>query len=579
MKKFVAVLVVFALLATFSAVNPIAQAENVSTIKIYVGKVSGTINGKNVSLDQAPVVINGRTMVPIRFISEAFGAKVDWDGTTRAVTINLLGNTIVLKIDSSTATVNNNPVYLDSPATIVKATGRTVVPVRFISETFGADIAWNATEKSVTIQFSQDWIKNPIQVTFWHAMGGVNGNALANMVASFNRTHPAIRVTLQFQGSYDDEFNKLKVARAANSGPDIIQVYDIGTRFMVDSKMAVPVQKFIDAEKYDTSKLEPNLLAYYTVDNTLYSMPFNSSTPILYYNKTAFKEAGLDPDIAPKTFQEIEQYSQKLTLKDSSGKVTRYGFSLAIYGWFFEQLLAKQGSFYANNGNGRDARATAVIFNNDAGLNILNWWKKLYDEGLLGNFGRTTSNTQQAFAAGKTAMFIDSTAVLKQVQTNVGDKFEIGTAFLPTPGTENNKNGGVIIGGASLWILNTHSDKYQKAAWEVIKYLVSPQEQAYWNQHTGYFPVNKDAYNLPDEKAFLESHPQFKVAIDQLHSTPINRVTQGALLGVFPEARSTVETAIETVLQGKASPQQALDDAVQIINKSIQNYNNSLGGS
>jgi sn-glycerol 3-phosphate transport system substrate-binding protein len=198
---------------------------------------------------------------------------------------------------------------------------------------------------------------------------------------------------------------------------------------------------------------------------------------------------------------------------------------------------------------------------------------------LLGNFGRTTSNTQQAFAAGKTAMFIDSTAVLKQVLTNVGGKFEVGTTFLPTPGAENNKNGGVIIGGASLWILNNHSDKYQKAAWEVIKYLVSPQEQLYWNQNTGYFPVNKDTYNLPEEKDFLESRPQFKVAIDQLHSTPINRATQGALLGVFPEARSTVETAIETVLEGKASTQQALDNAIQIINKSIQNYNNSLGGS
>jgi sn-glycerol 3-phosphate transport system substrate-binding protein len=115
-------------------------------------------------------------------------------------------------------------------------------------------------------------------------------------------------------------------------------------------------------------------------------------------------------------------------------------------------------------------------------------------------------------------MFIDSAAVPKQVQTNVGDKFEVGTAFLPTPGTENNKNIGVIIDGASLWILNTRSDKYQKAAWEVIKYSVSPQEQAYWNQHTGYFPVNKDTYNLPEEKAFLESHRQFKVAIDQLRS-------------------------------------------------------------
>ncbi|HBM80121.1 MAG TPA: ABC transporter substrate-binding protein, partial [Clostridiaceae bacterium] len=197
------------------------------------------------------------------------------------------------------------------------------------------------------------------ELTLWHAMGGVNGQAINAMVDSFNKSHSNIHVTAQFQGTYDDSLTKLKTAMQGKNGPDIVQVYDIGTRFMVDSGWVVPMQNLIDADKsFDIKTLEPNLLGYYTVDGKLYSMPFNSSTPILYYNKNAFKEAGLDPEKGPVNFKEVEQYAKALTKKDSSGKVTRYGYAMAIYGWFFEQFIVKQGQNYANNGNGREKAPT-----------------------------------------------------------------------------------------------------------------------------------------------------------------------------------------------------------------------------
>lgn len=171
-------------------------------------------------------------------------------------------------------------------------------------------------------------------------------------------------------------------------------------------------------------------------------------------------------------------------------------------------------------------------------------------------------------------MFIASTASLKQVLDGVGNKFEVGTGFLPA--LNNNKEGGVIVGGASLWILNTRSEEYQKAAWEFIKYMVSPEQQLFWHQNTGYFPVTKAVYDMPEMKTHLEKYPQFKTAIEQLHSTPINRATQGALIGVFPEARQTVEKAIEKVLQNQATPKEALDEAVKSINKAIENYNQTV---
>ena len=126
-------------------------------------------------------------------------------------------------------------------------------------------------------------------------MAGVNGQGIATLVENFNKSNKDIHVTAQFQGTYDDELTKLKTAMQGKAGPDVCQVYDIGSRYMIDGGWVVPVQKYIDSDKYDKTKIEPNLLSYYTIDNKLWSMPFNSSTPILYYNKTAFKEAGLRP--------------------------------------------------------------------------------------------------------------------------------------------------------------------------------------------------------------------------------------------------------------------------------------------
>jgi sn-glycerol 3-phosphate transport system substrate-binding protein len=212
--------------------------------------------------------------------------------------------------------------------------------------------------------------KKTVEITLWHAMGGVNGEAINYMVEEFNKAHTDIKVTAQYQGTYDDAINKLKSSMAGKAGPDIAQIYDIGSRYMIDSGWITPVEDLLSADKsFSKDDIEPTLLGYYSVDNKLQSMPFNSSTPILYYNKTAFKEAGLDPEKAPKNFAEIAEYAKKLVKKDASGKVSQYGFSMAIYGWFFEQLVAKQGALYANNGNGRTAKATAVEWDkNGAGL-------------------------------------------------------------------------------------------------------------------------------------------------------------------------------------------------------------------
>ena len=403
------------------------------------------------------------------------------------------------------------------------------------------------------------------EISFWHSMGGVNGQAIDTLVEKFNTENEfGITVNAQYQGEYDDSLNKLKSAQIGNMGADLVQVYEIGSRFMIESGWITPMQEMIDADGYDMSAIEPNLAAYYTIDNKLYSMPFNSSTPIMYYNKDMFEKAGITE--VPDSLEAIEEVGEQLLSKGGAGEV----ISLGIYGWFFEQFMGKQGLDYANNENGRKEAATAVAFDENGGAaNILTAWKSLYDKGYAPNVGKGGDAGLADFSAGKSAITLGSTASLKQILQDVNGKFEVGTAYFPK--VKSSDEGGVSIGGASLWALNNNDPKKARATWEFIKFLVSSESQAYWNAQTGYFPVTTDAHEEQVFKDNIAKYPQFQTAIDQLHDSSPEYV--GALLSVFPEARATVESQIESLLNGDQNVDETVSSMAEAINKSIEEYN------
>ncbi|MCR2807674.1 ABC transporter substrate-binding protein [Paenibacillus soyae] len=410
--------------------------------------------------------------------------------------------------------------------------------------------------------------KEPVKVVWWHSMGGELGKAVTQLAADFNAAHPDIQVEEVFQGTYDESLNKMKASMDSKSGPTLIQVYEIGSKFMIDSKAVTPVQNFIDAESYDLSNLEENILGYYRFDDKLYSMPFNTSNPILYYNKDMFKAAGLDPENPPTTYEEVTNAAKALTKDGQSGA------AFAIYGWFMEQFFANQGAEYVNNGNGRASSATESQLNGEAGIQTIDWLKSLLDEKIALNLGRKTDDTKKAFLAGQAGMTLDSTGSLRGIVDGAKGKFEVGTAFLPKPA--GGADGGVIVGGASLWVLNNKSEAEQQAAWEFIKYLAEPATQAKWHIATGYFPINKLAYDEQIVKDNLAQYPQFQTAIDQLHATKLSPATQGAVMGVFPEARQIVEGAMEEVFTGAKDSKTALDDAAGAITDKIATYNKTV---
>jgi len=345
-----------------------------------------------------------------------------------------------------------------------------------------------------------------------------------------------------------------------------MQVYDGGTLFMMISDFIVPVQDFIDKENFDISIIEPAIRSYYTdYEGRLNSMPFNSSEPILYYNKDMFRNAGLDPEKPPLTIEEIAEYAEKLTVRKGN-QTEVYGFTMMVHAWFIEQIMANCGALYVDNDNGRKDIPTKAVFDTDLGLKIFKWLYDMYRNGTATSYGRGWNQFRVAFQSGQVAMTFDSSANLAACIAN--SPFEVGTARMPTVnGIEPH---GCPIGGASIYIIKGASEEQQQAAWEFMKYLVTPELQADWHINTGYFPVNIKSYDIQAVKDNLVKFPQFMAPIEQVRNTKIMPATQGVLTLNMEAVRDKVNTCIEGMFEGTLTPEKALEIAAAEVTKVLE---------
>ncbi|MGC4892229.1 ABC transporter substrate-binding protein [Micromonospora sp. DT31] len=426
----------------------------------------------------------------------------------------------------------------------------------------GAEVLEKATDKTT--------------IEFWHGMKGANAAAIDKLVADFNaQSGGKAEVKAIYQGNYDETIAKYKASVQQKSTPALVQIYDIGSRFMVDSKQTVPMYKFIEKDNFNAGDIEPNIANYYSIDGKLQSMPFNTSTPLLYINKEAFVKAGLDPAKPPRNLDEIGEAAKKLTVKGAGGRTVQYGFGAAIYGWLVEQLIATDGKEYCDNSNGRKGLATKVQFDQETGVRIAQWWADLVKGGYATNTGRKTDDAQAAFKAGTVAMHLESTGAMRGYIDAAKGKFTVLTA--PYPKASSSATGGPIIGGASLWINGVgHSAKEKRAAWEFLKFASSPQQQAKWHTGTGYVPVNAKALDEQIDKDWVAQYPQFKTAVDQLHALPPSVASAGCLLGVMPQARKASEDGLEAAIVGSKPADQAMKDAAASVQSAIDSYNKSV---
>jgi sn-glycerol 3-phosphate transport system substrate-binding protein len=417
----------------------------------------------------------------------------------------------------------------------------------------------------------------PVEITFWHSMQRANEETLQRLTDRFNSSQNDVRVTLVNQTTYIDTFNKFRAGLSSADLPDLVQIEDTALQQMIDLHAVLPAQACVDADKYDLSDHLERVIQYYSVKGRLWPMPFNVSNPVLYYNKKAFRSAGLDPEQPPKTLEEVKATSKKL--KDS-GAVAQAGFGLKLDAWHLEQWSAIAGKTYVNNGNGRKSRASAVTFNSATGKEIYTFLNDMVKQGLAKTNpaeGTGAIDNLLGIGNGNFGMTIDSTAALGTiVQVLGGGQFpnvELGVA--PMPGPQG--KGGVLVGGAANYISKKSSPEKQAAAWQFAKFLNEPDSQAEWSVGTGYIPIRKSAVNLVPVQQRWAEVPGFKVAYDQLVGGVVNAATAGPVIGDYQGVRDAVLDS-EQKMFGGTSPSAALKLAKQNADGKIAEYNSRVGG-
>lgn len=410
-----------------------------------------------------------------------------------------------------------------------------------------------------------------IEINFWHAMSGDLGIVVDSLVAEFNESQDDIVVNATFQGTYDETYNALLASFEAGNEPNIIQNFDLAAQTMFDTGRLVPAHELMAADGFDSEVFVPAVRDYYSDENGMVAMAFNSSTPIVYYNAELFEAAGLDAPASDWTFTEFLNACD--ALQDSG---VEFCVTLGQVGWYFEQILANSGGYYFDNDNGRSGRATQALINEGQGVEVFTFLTGLYADGYAPNLGNTWTDSDATFLAGQAAMLFDSTAGASSLQDQAD--FEVLTAFIPH--SDSSERNGVVIGGAALWLIDAEDEKLNNAAWQFMKFMADADQQVTWHTGTGYFPVRTDISDNADLQTFWEENPNFVTAIEQLETTntvmddgSTNYAVLGGRAGPFPAIRRILVESYSRVLDDGLTPQEALDEAVEKMNQELEDYN------
>lgn len=390
----------------------------------------------------------------------------------------------------------------------------------------------------------QSGVSQPVEIDFWYALGGRNGEMIEKLVKDFNASHKDIVVKPSYQGSYYENHSKVLAAVSAGNQPDVtmVEVGSIGA--FADAKVLEDLGPYANgAEK----KYIPGLMGNSYWKDKLYAIPFNRSTPLLYLNRDMLKAAGLDPN-GPKTWEELRQFSKALTKKEG-GKTTTYGFSTPIDIWFYEALVFQSGGHILSE----DGKELAI--NGEAGKAPLEFWTGMLKDGVMkappGEKYNAWDVAKQDFLNQQVAMIFTSTGDLRSLKENA--KFDVGAAFLPA-----NKNFGAPTGGANLVMLAKSSDAEKKAAWEFIQWMTDTKQTIPWSLETGYMPVTTEAVESDEMKKAYEKEPNFQVAVNQLQYASPRPMVPG-----YKELQEVIMNEIQRAVLGQATVDEAIGKAVE----------------
>lgn len=369
---------------------------------------------------------------------------------------------------------------------------------------------------------STDTAGEPVTIEFWNSAEGAMATSVEYLVGQFNTTVGAekgITVNSVFQGS--DVVEKLKTlfqAKDYANFPDVGQIYSGGIPSVLQMEPLVTVEEIYAEGKLEITIAKEDIISNFTrtftFENKLVGMPLNASSMLLYYNKDAAREAGLDPDAPPTTVAELAEWTEKLTVRDGD-TITRYGLNIQVDRYEFVNYLCGVGgevNYIGDNEGGRAATMTKLTIGEDGSLRkFLTEWQKVI---ATGGFKPVNDNEREEFAVGMSAMNFQSSAQMQTMRTLTDGKFELGVAALPRCTEED--AAGAAVGGGSLCMFDLGDERRQEGAWIFMQYMASPESQLYLLQNNGYLPVNENTYSLDETAAFLEEQPLANVAIDQM---------------------------------------------------------------
>ncbi|MEI6002273.1 sn-glycerol-3-phosphate ABC transporter substrate-binding protein UgpB [Paraburkholderia bengalensis] len=398
------------------------------------------------------------------------------------------------------------------------------------------------------------------EIQFWHAMEAALGERVNAIANDFNASQSDYKIVPVFKGTYDQTLAAGIAAYRSGNAPAILQVYEVGTATMMQAKKAViPVSDVFKQAgmTLDEKAFVPTIASYYSDSKTghLISMPFNSSTPVLYYNKDAFKKAGLDPNAPPRTWAEVEQDAQKLKASGMS-----CGYSSGWQSWIqLENYSAWHGAPFATDNNGFDGADAQLEFNKPLQVAHITFLQKMAKEGTFTYAGRKDEPVSK-FYSGDCGIITNSSGSLATIRKYA--KFNFGTGMMPYDASVKGAPQNAIIGGASLWVLSGKDPAVYKGVAKFLAYLSSPPVAAKWHQDTGYLPVTTAAYQLTQQEGFYEKNPGSDTAIKQMLNKPPLPYTKGLRLGNMPQIRTIIDEELEQVWADKKTPKEALDSSV-----------------
>ena len=415
-----------------------------------------------------------------------------------------------------------------------------------------------------------------VKFEYWYGLSGQLGEVVQQTCDRFNASQDKYEIVCIGQDGYANAVQNTIAAFRAKQHPTVVQAYDAGTADLMMSGEFYPVhQMMTDFNiEIDWSDLFPGIANYYASSTgEMFSMPFNSSTPMLYWNKEHYAAAGLEK--GPETWEEFE--ANLKTLK-AAGQACAYAYAPST--WIdLEQFSMAHGVPIASNNNGYDGLDSEYVYNTTIHVKHMENIERWHEEDLLEI--RTTQgglNSRDSFSQGECSHYFGSIASHQAVTNLVDGKFEWDVTMIPVyEGTERQNT---VVGGASLWVLSGKTDEEYRGAAEYLKFLATPESEKFWSSNTGYIPVTKSGFDALMAEGFYDNAPYKgrEKAITSLTYTEPGPLTRGIRLGGFIQARKEWANEVQAALQGEATMQQALDTAVERSNAILKKFARTYRG-